>query len=316
MSFQGAGCCSRPLGKGDFMDWNFFAYSFRCSLAAVLGGLALVPSPVQASQFSETAIEPTEVIAIARPYGVETTKYDLLVIQQIPQKRQCWQTNVGTPIVVDPLLLNFDFTGSCNRATDSNGYSVRIDGQDYGLEYLLRIVPKGNELILVATSRTRQAPELTIGRTAGLVNGFMQIQLDPGWQLTKRTFNGKQLGHFYFSTTQANLSSPAPLTQPMPASSPGTVTPLPSPLERGTPTPELVFPNPTSVPSPEPTTAPSPSREESTPAPELVFPNSTAPAPTPTPQTQESPSVPPVSPLVESSPRSKTPTVNDFRRPY
>jgi hypothetical protein len=299
------------------MDWNFFAYSCRCGLAAVLGGLALVPSLVQASQFSETAIEPTEVIAIARPYGVETTKYDLLIIQQIPQKRQCWQTNVGTPIVVDPLLLNFDFTGSCNRATDSNGYSVRIDGQDYGLEYLLRIVPKGNELILVATSRTRQAPELTIGRTAGLVNGFMQIQLDPGWQLTKRTFNGKQLGHFYFSTTQASLSAPAPVTQPVPASSPATVTPL----ERATPTPELVFPNPTaptSVPSSESTTAPASPRGESTPAPELVFPNSTAPAPTPTPapQTQESPPAPQATPLVESTPRSKTPTVNDFRRPY
>jgi hypothetical protein len=301
------------------MDWNVFAYSCRCGLAAVLGGLALVPSLVQASQFSETAIEPTEVIAIARPYGVETTKYDLLIIQQIPQKRQCWQTNVGTPIVVDPLLLNFDFTGSCNRATDSNGYSVRIDGQDYGLEYLLRIVPKGNELILVATSRTRQAPELTIGRTAGLVNGFMQIQLDPGWQLTKRTFNGKQLGHFYFSTTQANLNAPAPVTAPIPASSPETVAPLPSPLERGTPTPELVFPNPTaptSVPSPEPTTAPPPPREETAPVPELVFPNSTAPTPAPTPQTQTSPSTPQASPVVESTPRAKTPTVNDFRRPY
>ncbi|MFN5515467.1 MAG: DUF3747 domain-containing protein, partial [Cyanobacteriota bacterium] len=158
----------------------------------------VAPAGAQGSPFTETAINPVEVIAVARPYGVETTKYDLLVLQQIPNKRQCWQTSGAAPVLVDPLLLNFDFTGICSRATDSNGYSVRIDGQDYGLDYLLRVVPRGNELALVATARARQAPELLIGRTQGMAQGFMQIQLEPGWQLTKRTFNGKQLGHFYF----------------------------------------------------------------------------------------------------------------------
>ncbi|MFM1841899.1 MAG: hypothetical protein RLZZ490_635, partial [Cyanobacteriota bacterium] len=91
---------------------------------------------------------------------------------------------------------------------DSNGYSVRIDGQDYGLEYLLRLVPQGNELLLVATSRTGKAPELVLGSTKGMASGFMQVQLNPGWQFTKRTYQGKVLGHFYISGSQASLSQP------------------------------------------------------------------------------------------------------------
>jgi hypothetical protein len=145
------------------------------------------------------------VIAVARPYGVETTKYDLLVIEQIPGKNKCWEASGGSPSMVDPLLLNFDFTGHCRRATDSNGYSVRIDGQDYGLDYMLRLVPRGNELVLVATSRDGRGAELIIGGTKGLGSGFMQVQLNPGWQFTKRTYEGKVLGHYYISGSQASI---------------------------------------------------------------------------------------------------------------
>ncbi|WP_255512841.1 DUF3747 domain-containing protein, partial [Synechocystis sp. LEGE 06083] len=169
-------------------------------------GAALAPlTPLAASTFTETAIEQTEVIAVARPYGVETTKYDLLVIEQIPGKNKCWNVTPGAPAMVDPLLLNFDFTGHCRRATDSNGYSIRIDGQDYGLDYLLRLVPRGNELVLVATSRNGRGPELIVGSTKGIGAGFMQVQLNPGWQFTKRTYEGQILGHYYISGTQAAI---------------------------------------------------------------------------------------------------------------
>jgi hypothetical protein len=225
---------------------------------------------------------------VARPYGVETTKYDLLVLQQIPNKRQCWQTSGAAPVLVDPLLLNFDFTGICNRATDSNGYSVRIDGQDYGLDYLLRVVPKGNELALVATARTRQAPELLIGRTQGMAQGFMQIQLEPGWQLTKRTFNGKQLGHFYFSGSQASIG--ALRTAPEP------VAPLPTQ-------------EPTIAPPPNPTLAPV------EPGAELVFPNPNA-GETVTPPPEKALPIPQTTPTPAPKPRSGFPSVNDFRQTY
>ncbi len=174
-------------------------------LALAAGSTLLASPPSSAGTFTETAIDQTEVIAVARPYGVETTKYDLLVIEQIPGKNKCWEASGGSPSMVDPLLLNFDFTGHCRRATDSNGYSVRIDGQDYGLDYMLRLVPRGNELVLVATSRDGRGAELIIGGTKGLGSGFMQVQLNPGWQFTKRTYEGKVLGHYYISGTQASI---------------------------------------------------------------------------------------------------------------
>jgi hypothetical protein len=184
------------------MNWKFFPHP----LLAMVVGAALAPlTPLSASTFTETAIDQTEVIAVARPYGVETTKYDLLVIEQIPGKNKCWNVTPGAPAMVDPLLLNFDFTGHCRRATDSNGYSIRIDGQDYGLDYLLRLVPRGNELVLVATSRNGRGPELVVGSTKGIGAGFMQVQLNPGWQFTKRTYEGQVLGHYYISGTQAAI---------------------------------------------------------------------------------------------------------------
>ena len=207
----------------DFLLMNWTSFSRFTTLLGFALVLPLAATrPTLASEFTETAIEQTDVIAVARPYGTETTKYDLLVIEQIPNKKQCWQTSGATPSMVDPLLMNYDFTGHCRRATDSNGYSVRIDGEDYGLEYLLRLVPKGNELVLVATSRTGRAPELILGSTQGMAAGFMQVQLNPGWQFTKRTYQGKVLGHFYISGSQANIlqqwvttNAPAPV-QPDP----------------------------------------------------------------------------------------------------
>lgn len=175
------------------------------TLATVtLGSLIPVNLPVKASTFSETALDQSKVIAVARPYG--EGKYDLLVIQQVPEKRDCWVENGSNPTLIDPLLLNFDFTGICRRSTDSNGYSIRLDGNDLGLDYLLRVVPRGGELVLVGTPRSAGYTEIVLGSTKGMAQGFMKINLYPGWQFTKRTYKDKVLGHFYFSGSQAAIA--------------------------------------------------------------------------------------------------------------
>ena len=192
-------------------------------LTALLGLAFATPlslsSPVAASEFTETAIDQSQVIAVAVPYGVETRKYNLYIFEQIPNKRQCWQTSGQAPRMVDALLTQFDFTGHCRRATDSNGYSMRIDGQDFGLDYLLRVVPRGNELVLVATSRTGRGPEIVLGRSQGLSLDspqLMQLRLNPGWQFTKRTYQGKMLGHYYISGSQSNIVQEGTTTGPAP----------------------------------------------------------------------------------------------------
>lgn len=173
--------------------------SLRLAALATLTLSSLLPfSSTKAATFGEQDLDQTQVIGIARPFG--ENRYDLLVIEQIPGKQQCWREIGSAPAMVEPLLLDFDFTGICRRATDSNGYSIRIDDNDYGLEYLLRVVERNGELFLVGTPRSSNLPEIIVARTWGLNRGFMKFILEPGWQFSKRqTADGKVLTHFYFS---------------------------------------------------------------------------------------------------------------------
>jgi hypothetical protein len=165
-----------------------------------------IDNALAAATFDEHQIDQNQIIAIARPYG--RGKYDLLVIEQIPGKKQCWSESDSNPTIVDPLLLKFDFTGHCSRSTDSNGYSMRIEGRDLGLNYLLRVVEGNGELLLVGTSRTSpNQPDIVLGRTYGMKPGFMKFQLNPGWKFSKRSYQGKVLGHVYFSGDRTALDA-------------------------------------------------------------------------------------------------------------
>jgi hypothetical protein len=200
------------------------ALPLRIATLATLALTSIIPfSSSKAATFSEQDVAQEQVIAIARPYG--DNKYDLLVIEQIPGKQQCWSEGGTNPVVVNPLLLNFDFTGICRRATDSNGYSIRMNGQDYGLDLLLRLVQRNGELVLVGTSRTNPGQEIVVGRTKGMSQGFLKVQLEPGWWIKKRAFQGKTLGHFYFSN-----QPPVPVSATAPPAATATPTkPKPTP---------------------------------------------------------------------------------------
>ena len=131
--------------------------------AVVLAGLTAAPL-ARAQQFDQQPIDPSLAIAIASPVR-DGAFYNLMILQQIPNQRQCWQEQGpgdgpgDGPVVVDPLLLDFDFTGACDRSTDGNGYSVRINGQDLGVQYRLEISPRQNDLVLFARpTRDRSAP--------------------------------------------------------------------------------------------------------------------------------------------------------------
>ena len=160
----------------------------------IAANFVTIPS-AQASTFDEQEIAQERIIAIASPYR---HGHNLVIIEQVPGKDKCWAEHGVSPVTVDPLLMNFDFTGHCRRATDSNGYSVRIGGEERGSDYLLEIVEQGNELVLIGTTRGGAAP-ITLGRTRGITGGANKIFLDSGWNFTKRSYQGKELSHFYFS---------------------------------------------------------------------------------------------------------------------
>jgi hypothetical protein len=158
--------------------------------------------------FGQEEVDQNKFIAIAQPYNGGNF-YHLLVLEQISPKRACWSESENSGVaVVNPLLLNFDFTGICGRGTDSNGYSIRMAGQDLGMQYDLDIVRRGDQLVLIGTNfRDRTAQTIEIGKTSGISDGFLKFNLEPGWRFSKRTYDGKVLGHVYLSNDNLALRS-------------------------------------------------------------------------------------------------------------
>ena len=146
-----------------------------------------------------------------------------------------------------------------------------MSGEDLGLDYILRIVERNGELVLLGTPRVnRSAAEVEIGSTKGMTNGFAKIILNPGWRFTRRTYQGKSLGHIYLTTDSsapvASQSNTPP--RPLPSSQPALSTPPPAPSTP--PERELIFTKPgddSTVPSigvpsaPEPSSPATPERQ-------------------------------------------------------
>lgn len=162
---------------------------------------AIVPAAQSATLFSQREVNQNSLVAVASPYG-NGTAHQLLIIEQLSNARQCWSERAGSPTIVNPLLLNFDFTGICGRSIDSNGYSIRMAGQDLGLRYGLRVQRRGNDLVLVGVPFDRKSPELLIGHTNGLTADSAKFSFYPGWRLSKRVYNGQALGHIYLTNDQ------------------------------------------------------------------------------------------------------------------
>ena len=184
-----------------------------------------MPLEASAARFEQRPIDSERIVAVAEP--VDSGRfYKLLVIEQLSSVRRCWQEQGSNPTLVEPLLLNFDFTGICSRSSDSNGYSIRIGGEDLGTRYRLQVEKRDGYLALVAAPSPLQRglPKLEIGRSAGVANDFVKLELSAGWTMARRLYNGQALGHIYLSNSQpleeviAGARPPArpPVTRPAP----------------------------------------------------------------------------------------------------
>ncbi|MBD1849465.1 DUF3747 domain-containing protein [Leptolyngbya sp. FACHB-711] len=163
---------------------------------AVASALTAIPSI--AGQFGQKEVDQSKFVAVAAPLQ-GGSNHQLLVLEQVSSARPCWSESGAAPVVVDPLLVQFDFTGICGRSTDSNGYSIRVNGEDLGLQYSLRVVKKDNDMLLVGASRDRSKPMLLLGQTDGVTNNFAKINLNSGWRFTKRMYGESVLGHVYLT---------------------------------------------------------------------------------------------------------------------
>jgi hypothetical protein len=165
-------------------------------LSAFATGAAL--QPVGATSLFQTAeLNVENFVLVAAPIG-DGTRAQLNIYEQLNDRRACFAVNGGQPAAVDPLLATFDFTGICGRYLDANGYSLRIGGSDLASAYRLSVVRvNGDNLLLAVPTRSDAGPEMVVARTQGAGTGYLQLVLEPGWQLKRRAYNGRNLGHVY-----------------------------------------------------------------------------------------------------------------------
>ena len=200
------------------MNRSSVSLSLSTSLLAT-AGLSLATTAIPAAQaassiFSEQAVNSSSFVVMAAPRNA--VDYNLVVLEQKSASRDCWTESNG---IINPLLLNFDFSGICGRATDSNGYSIRMAGEDLGLQYSLRLVDRGNYVALLASPNRRNQSVLEIGRTQSSAKDYLEVELNPGWNLSRRVYDGKALGHIYFSN-EMSLANTIASSPNVPAASP------------------------------------------------------------------------------------------------
>lgn len=182
----------RPIAR-------LLAFATTATVATTLA-VSLPNIEAMAVTYSEKEVDQSKFVLVAAPVGTSGL-HQLLILEQISPDKKCWSESSTGPVIIDPLLLKFDFTGLCGRSVDSNGYSIRIDGEDLGLRYLLQIRKTDTDMVLVGVPDSKAGGDqvIELGRTNGLTPGFAKIELNPEWHLTKRTFKKKTLGHVYIS---------------------------------------------------------------------------------------------------------------------
>jgi N-acetylmuramoyl-L-alanine amidase len=157
-----------------------------------------------AQTYGAQELDQSRILLVSAP-GSRLRPHQLYIIEQISDDRPCYTITGSSPGEVNPLWTTFDFSGICGRASDTNGYSIRTANEDLGIRYRLQIRESDGELLLLGVPSDRSTP-LQIGRTGGISStGFTQIILNPGWRVTKRTFEGQTLGHNYL-TNEATLA--------------------------------------------------------------------------------------------------------------
>ena len=194
-----------------------------------VGGLVGLGHPARASAlFQAVDLSQERFVLVAAPIG-DGSRAQLNIYEQVKPTRPCFAVAPGAPAVVDPLLASFDFTGICSRFIDANGYSVRVGGADLATSYRLSVLRRpGDNLLLAVPTKAGAGPEMVVARTRGAGTGFLALVFEPGWQLKRRAYGGRSLGHVYLyrdSWPVAQRQQPAPLAPLAPPAPPAVPAP-------------------------------------------------------------------------------------------
>ena len=187
-----------------------------------------------AQQFGSTTVNEDNLLIVAVP-GTTSIPYRLYIVEQVQPNPACWSfaDSGPNPNQVNALWNTFDFSGVCRLQRDTNGYAVRLAGQDVGPGVRFEVNAREGNLLLQVSPSTISRQRFTIGRSSGISpTGFTKINLNPGWFLSKRTFDGQIVGsHLVYFENNATLAQllegEGVATDPTPRPQPPAQTPLP-----------------------------------------------------------------------------------------
>lgn len=199
--------------------------SLLLTLSAIASAAVMSIPQAQAVSFAEQQMSQDDFTVVAVPFGYQ--EHRLEIIEQIAGEQQCWNESGAAPVKVDLLLLDFDHTNSCRRIINTNGYTLRLNGEDDRVAHVVKIVQDQGELKLMAFHKDPSQPSIEIGSTNGLSDGVMKILLNPGWQISKRVHQGETIDHLYLSgninRVNSTYSSNIPSTEVNPGNNQETV---------------------------------------------------------------------------------------------
>jgi N-acetylmuramoyl-L-alanine amidase len=190
-------------------------------------------APNAAATFAALETSQTPFILVAQPTSSlgGNQRYGLMIIEQKKPDPLCYSTTGSNPTQVNVLLLNFDFSGICGKSTDTNGYAIRVAGQDIAYDPVIE--NRNGVLVLSAVPRRSAGTNLSpfiIGQTDGIAaNKFTKITMQPGWRLTRRTFNNNPTGLTYL-TNDSTVAQLVALSGGVAVTPPGTPPPVTPPV--------------------------------------------------------------------------------------
>ncbi|WP_315858443.1 MULTISPECIES: DUF3747 domain-containing protein [unclassified Cyanobium] len=198
------------------------ANSLPLAAGAWAAAVAFAATPAMASTLFQAAdLSQERFVLVAAPIG-DGVRAQLNIYEQVKPTRPCFAVVPGSPAQVDPLLATFDFSGICSRFIDANGYSVRVGEADLATSYRLTVQRQsGDNVLLAVPTKAGAGPEMLVARTQGSGSGFLQLVFEPGWQLKRRAFGGRNLGHVYLyrdTWPDAAIQPGLPVVAPSPIS--------------------------------------------------------------------------------------------------
>ena len=167
------------------------------TVLAAGASVSLLPQVLAGDLFTSQPLDKSRFAVLAKPVG--SSDWTLLVLEQLAPLPHCWESRADG--LVDPALNRFDYTGICSRYLDSNGYSLRVGQNDLDSSYRLRLQQQGTSLQLLAMN-TNESTDLLVGKgrlSRRDRDGFVALQLEPGWELQRRVYGKQSLNHVYFA---------------------------------------------------------------------------------------------------------------------